>query len=76
MSHIETGSTKLSLPVLVKVANALSCGTDELLSDNLENCRPIINREVAALLDGCDAATRRVLVDILRATKGSIERNL
>lgn len=32
MSHIETGSTKLSLPVLVDIAGALSVSVDEILS--------------------------------------------
>ena len=33
MSHIETGNTKLSLPVLVNIAEALSVQTDALLYD-------------------------------------------
>ena len=33
MSHIETGNTKLSLPVLVEIAIILSVQTDELLFD-------------------------------------------
>ena len=33
MSHIETGNTKLSLPVLVSLADALEVGTDDLLLD-------------------------------------------
>ena len=32
MSHIETGSTKLSLPVFIKIADILSIQTDSLLS--------------------------------------------
>lgn len=35
ISHIESG-TKLSLPVLVKIANALSVDTDSLLGDNIK----------------------------------------
>ena len=31
MSHIETGNTKLSLPVLVDIAQVLHASTDELL---------------------------------------------
>ena len=33
MSHIETGNTKLSLPVLVALATALETRVDELLYD-------------------------------------------
>lgn len=35
ISHIESG-TKLSLPVLVKIANALSVDTDSLLGYNIK----------------------------------------
>ncbi|MFQ9609863.1 MAG: helix-turn-helix domain-containing protein [Lachnospira sp.] len=33
LSHIETGNTKLSLPVFVDITEALSVQTDELLYD-------------------------------------------
>ena len=33
MSHIETGNTKLSLPVLAKIAEELSVSTDALLNN-------------------------------------------
>lgn len=36
MSHIETGNTKLSLPVLARIAEELSVGTDALLTDGAE----------------------------------------
>ena len=35
LSHIETGNTKLSLPVLVDIANALGVHTDDLLVDGV-----------------------------------------
>lgn len=35
MSHIETGNTKLSLPVFVDIAKALEVQTDDLLCENL-----------------------------------------
>lgn len=34
MSHIETGNTKLSLPVLVDIAKTLEVRTDDLLFDS------------------------------------------
>ena len=34
MSHIETGNTKLSLPVLVDLADALQVRVDDLLFDS------------------------------------------
>ncbi|MBR0033071.1 MAG: helix-turn-helix transcriptional regulator [Treponema sp.] len=35
MSHIETGSTKLSLPVLVELAKSLNVKTDSLLFNHV-----------------------------------------
>lgn len=76
MSHIETGSTKLSLSVLVDIAEALQVGTDELLST-----QPFIEKnntydEIRALLLSCSAAQARVLLDLMKAAKQSIDDNL
>ena len=35
ISHIERGATKLSLPTIVNIANALSVSVDDLLCDSL-----------------------------------------
>ena len=37
LSHIETGATKLSLPVFISISEALGVKTDDLLHDELEN---------------------------------------
>ena len=37
LSHIETGATKLSLPVFISIAEALGVKADDLLHDELEN---------------------------------------
>ena len=76
MSHIETGSTKLSLSVLVDIARALQVGTDELLST-----QPYIEKsdtvdEIRALVQSCSAAQARVLLDLLKAAKESMDANL
>ncbi|OLN33548.1 hypothetical protein DSOL_0795 [Desulfosporosinus metallidurans] len=34
---METGSTKPSLPTIIKIANALSVSVDELLCDNINS---------------------------------------
>ncbi|WP_331678733.1 helix-turn-helix transcriptional regulator [Faecalimonas umbilicata] len=39
MSNIETGKTKVSLPTLIEIYNALSVSVDMLLCDNvIEGC--------------------------------------
>lgn len=76
MSHIETGSTKLSLSVLVDIAQALQVGTDELLSTQPYIEKENTSNEIHALIQSCTSAQSRVLLDVLKATKRSIDENL
>ena len=73
MSHIETGNTKLSLPVFVDIAEALSVQTDELLYDT-----PSINlstkAEILNVLDSCSTQDFYILRDIINATKCSLDK--
>ena len=72
LSHIETGNTKLSLPVFVDIAEALSVQTDELLYDT-----PSINlstkAEILNVLDSCSTQDFYILRDIINATKCSLD---
>lgn len=76
MSHIETGSTKLSLPVLVDIAAALQVGTDELLSTQPFLEKGDTTDAVHALIQSCSAAQARFLLDLLKAAKQSMDENL
>ena len=73
LSHIETGNTKLSLPVFVDIAEALSVQTDELLYDT-----PSINlstkAEILNVLDSCSTQDFYILRDIINATKCSLAK--
>ena len=73
LSHIETGNTKLSLPVFVDIAEALSVQTDELLYDT-----PSINlstkAEILNVLDSCSTQDFYILRDIINATKCSLDK--
>ncbi len=40
ISHVETGNTKLSVELLVGLANALNVSLDQLLKDSLKNNHP------------------------------------
>lgn len=51
MSHIETGNTKLSLSVLVKLATVLSVQTDELLFDIPQVNTTASKQQINELLD-------------------------
>ncbi len=73
ISHIETGVTKLSLPALVRIADALDVRVDALLYDEPRGGVSIAADEIAAVLAGCDAAQIQIIADIVRATKSSLD---
>lgn len=74
MSHIETGNTKLSLPVLAKIAEELSVGTDVLLSDAPKPDKAKLSAEVQEILDSFEIDELPVAVEVLRALRDSLAR--
>ena len=74
MSHIETGNTKLSLPVFVDIANALSVQTDELLHDIPQNTKTNMKNEINEILDSCSVRDMYILLDVLRSVKVSLDK--
>lgn len=76
MSHIETGNTKLSLSVLVDLASALEVRTDELLYDETAGGRSVSRDAIIELLDTCTTQQLRIMEDILKAVKVSLDQNL
>lgn len=74
MSHIETGNTKLSLSVFVKIADALSVQTDELLYDIPQINKTIIKQELTELLDSCSQQDMYILVDVIKTLKSSLDK--
>lgn len=75
LSHIETGNTKVSLPSLLRIANALDVTLDDLVCDNLPHTKHVTLKEMDALLADCSDAEARALVMIAAAGKNAI-RNL
>lgn len=75
MSHIETGSTKLSLPVLVKIADVLSIQTDSLLFDNPQINRTNLGIEISNLLDSCSVEDMYILLDTIKALKIALDKH-
>ncbi|MBR5521706.1 MAG: helix-turn-helix transcriptional regulator [Oscillospiraceae bacterium] len=70
MSHIETGNTKLSLPVLVAVAVVLQVTTDDLLHDQDDDTAAAMNN-VMAVLKECSLPQLKIIADLAR----SVHRN-
>jgi len=72
ISHVEVASTKISLPALVKVANALGISVDKLLADNILDSKPYIFGDFQALLDDCSSDEAYVILQTAEAIKKSI----
>lgn len=72
MSHIETGSTKLSLSVLVKIANALDVSTDDLLCDSVKKTKRFYMGNIEALLADCTDSQLEVICKVIQGLKENI----
>lgn len=75
MSNIETGTTKVSLTTIVNIANALSVTVDDLLCDNLVRARIQMERDIQAVLDGCDDYEIRVAKNTVQAVIEALRKN-
>lgn len=74
MSHIETGNTKLSLAVLVKIADALSVQTDAIIYEKPQTNKTSIKQELSELIDTCSVNESNVMIDVLKSIKISLDK--
>ena len=74
MSHIETGNTKLSLPVLARIAEELSVGTDALLTDGPKPDKAALSAEVQEILVSFEVDELPVAIEVLRALRDSLAK--
>ena len=72
MSHIETGSTKLSLPVLVDIAAVLEVQTDKLLFGE----KQALTTDIVELLSSCNEKQLDVLTTLIKTAKLSLSKYL
>lgn len=75
MSNVETGKTKVSLPTLIEIANALSVSVDVLLCDNVLASQNIFKGEAKEIFEDCDEYETRFLVDLLKCAKTAMRRD-
>lgn len=75
MSNIENANTKVSLPVLVDIANALNCTVDNLLCNSLNNNSMISDSIVNDILSGCDNMQKAVIMDTIITLKDSLSKH-
>ena len=72
VSHIERAATKVSLPTLLRIANALDASLDELVYGNLKRSAHISEGIIAELLSDCTPEELLALAGILRAAKEAV----
>ena len=75
MSNIETGNSKLSLPTIVSLANALGVSVDEFLCDSVIHAKDIYPQEIQSLVSDCDEYEIRMIADFVKAAKETIRKN-
>ncbi|MCR5650857.1 MAG: helix-turn-helix domain-containing protein [Lachnospiraceae bacterium] len=75
LSHIETANTKLSLPVFVKIADALGIRTDALLRDVSEEDYGLRN-SISDLLDGASLGELNIIYGLVKTTKSELGKNV
>lgn len=73
-SHIETGNTKVSLPALVQIANALNVSLDDLVCDSLDKVKIIFKNEITQTVQDCSEQEIRVIADTIIALKSSLRK--
>ena len=69
ISHIERAATKLSLPTLINIANALEVTLDELVYGNLVKDAHISAGMINDLLADCTSEEIKAAAEILKTLK-------
>ena len=72
ISHTEVASTKISLPALVKIANALHTSVDKLLFDSVQESKTHLMTEVQTVFADCNPDEVYVMLEAASAVKRSI----
>ena len=72
ISHTEVASTKISLPALVKIANALHTSVDKLLSDSVQDSKSHLMKDVQKVFSDCDPDEIYVMLEAANAVKKSL----
>ena len=76
MSNIENANTKLSLPSLISIANALDCDANILLCENLNNNLLSSKSIIEDVLSDCTRDERLIIVDMVQSLKTSFEKHI
>ena len=69
ISHIERAATKLSLPTLVNIANALGVTLDEIAYGSLIKSSHVSAKIIDDIISDCTPEELKSLAEVIRTTK-------
>jgi len=75
LSNIETGTTRVSLTAIVKLANALNITADDILCDSIIHAKVPFERDFAQLLEDCDEYEIRIIKETIESLKESLRKS-
>ena len=75
IAHAENGTSKPSLPLLLKIANALNVTLDQLVCDSLPVIDTYIEKDIADLIADCTTTEKQILRDIIAVTKETMRKH-
>ena len=75
ISNIECARRKLSLPSLIRIADALGVTADSLLAGNLSHNPSEYNSEIIKIFSECSPQERRFLYELMSAVINAIHSN-
>lgn len=75
MSNVETGSTRVSLTLMVSIANALGVTLDDLMCDSVTHARVQFEQDIADILSDCDTYEIRMIADMAQALKDTLRKD-
>lgn len=74
ISHIENGTTKLGLPTIVDIANALDTTVDNLLCGSIKNSGGEYLGDLSEIISGCTPTEIRYAAEITKAALEALHR--
>ena len=75
IAHAENGTSKPSLPLLIKIARETGVTMDQLVCDSLPIARTYLDKDIADLLEDCSVEEKRMIRDIITAAKETLRRH-
>lgn len=69
ISHIETGTTKVTLDNLIAIANLFKMTADEFVVDSLQYPKVVYKDDLQEVIESCSLIERVFLTQVLRTVK-------